>query len=110
MKILSICLVVVFAVFGFAQWVKSVVLFFTKHSTPPVNALLIIPIEKNCEQAEYILRSVAEDFKWTKHKRGSKIICIADNPDAQTEKICRTVCDEYSFMEYFESSIMCKLV
>lgn len=104
MNILSICIVTVFALWGFAQCIKSLVLFFTQKSGPAVNSVLLIPIDGTCEQAEYILRSAAEDFKWTKHNPFKKIICLCTNTDLQTKRICETVCSEYSFMEFYEET------
>lgn len=104
MNIISICIVTVFALWGFAQCIKSLVLFFTQKSSPVTNAVLLIPINGTCEQAEYILRSAAEDFKWTKHNKFKKIICLCTNTDVQTKRICETVCAEYSFMEFYEET------
>lgn len=99
MNIISICLVTIFAVWGVGEFIRTIVLFFSKKTGLKNCFILIVPIKNRCEHAEYLLRNAAEEFRWRKHNKFTKICCVLDNTDEQTEKICRTISKEYSFME-----------
>lgn len=101
MNILWLCIVTVFAVWGLAEFIITLVTFICKKTSPKEAGILIIPIKGKCEQAEYILRSAAQQVHFDKKNFVRKIVCILVKPDEQTEKICQTISKEYSYMEVF---------
>lgn len=99
MNIVGICIITVFAILGLSEFIRSVVMLIYKKTSPKEFSILIIPVSENCEQAEYILRSAAQQVRFSKKNIVKKVVCVLDKPDIQTEKICTAVCREYPFME-----------
>ncbi len=99
MNIVGICIITVFAILGLSEFIRGLVMFICKKTSPKEFSILIIPIKKNCEEAEYILRSAAQQVRFSKKNIIKKIVCVLDKPSIQTEKICTAVCKEYPFME-----------
>ncbi|MCH5300806.1 MAG: hypothetical protein J1E56_05745 [Ruminococcus sp.] len=99
MNIVGICIITIFAIWGLAEFIRSVVMLICKKTSPKEFSILIIPIKENCEEAEYILRSAAQQIRFSKKNIVRKVVCVMDKPDIQTEKICTAVCKEYPFME-----------
>ncbi|MGN1467585.1 MAG: hypothetical protein ACI4W1_04685 [Ruminococcus sp.] len=99
MDVLSICVVTVFALWGLGEFIRTLVIFICNKSSPKNTCILIVPIKGKCEQAEFILRSAAQQVRYGKQNIIKKIVCVLEKPDSQTEKICRGISKEYSFME-----------
>lgn len=99
MNIIGICIITVFAILGLSEFIRSIVMLICKKTAPKEFSILIIPIKEDCEQAEYILRSAAQQVRFSKKNIIKKIVCVLEKPDVQTEKICFAVCKEYPFME-----------
>lgn len=106
METLWICVLTVFALWGLSEFIRTLALFICRKTAPKETGVLIIPIKGRCEQAEYILRSAAQQVRFEKNSLIKKIVCVLISPDVQTEKICRAVCGEYSFMEIEERETM----
>lgn len=106
MDIFGICIITVFALWGLSEFIRTLVLFICRKTGPKEAGVLIIPIKGSCEQAEYILRSAAQQVRFGKNNLVKKIVCVLIKPDRQTKKICRAVCREYSYMEIEERETM----
>ncbi len=104
MNVLSICIVTIFAIWGLAEFIRTLVVFFCNKTAPKDVGILIIPVKGKCEQAEFIIRSSAQQVKFSKKNIIKKIVCILEKTDEQTEKICRQTAKDYSFVEILHLS------
>ncbi len=67
------------------------------------NLIILVPVKSNSEDAEILLRSAAAKAMWVYSGAIERVICLDCGADEETKRICRRVCDEYSFMEYKDS-------
>ncbi len=77
MNVVSAVILVVLAVIGAASVVS------------PVN---------DGDNAEFVLRSAAEELRWGRGRR-SCAVCLDCDLDEHTRKICETVCRDYGFLK-----------
>ncbi|MDO4730985.1 MAG: hypothetical protein Q4B14_02515 [Clostridia bacterium] len=61
--------------------------------------LIMVSVNENPEQTEFLLRSIAYRFKLGNWGKDSKIICVYDGENQEIKKICQSLCKEYAFME-----------
>ncbi len=99
MNIFSAILVTIFAIWGLAEFIRTLVVFFCRKTSPKESCILIVPIKGNCPQAEYIIRCAAQEAKFSRKNIFKKVVCILEKTDKQTEKICRQTAKDYSFVE-----------
>lgn len=99
MNILSAIAVTFFAIWGLAEFIRMIVVFFCNKTSPKNSCILIVHIKNNCPQAEYIIRSAALQAKFSRKNIFKKVVCILEKPDKQTEEICRQTAKDYSFVE-----------
>ena len=95
MNVISAIILVVLAVIGAATVAKEVSqrLFRIRADC---SVLLITPVD-SAENAEMVLRSAANRLKWGR-SRSDCDVCLDCDIDAQTRRICETVCREYGFL------------
>ncbi len=62
------------------------------------SVVVVSSIGKNCENAEFILRSWGERSKWQHGKNLQKIICLDRGMDENTRRICKSLSAEYENM------------
>lgn len=61
--------------------------------------MLIAPLEGNCEDIEYILRSCATRLKWMGKVRPYRVVCLDNGMSPAAKEICEAICREYEFMD-----------
>lgn len=107
MDILSAVLLVVFAVIGAIALVREISYYLFKYKKDNT-VMFVTPIGKECEDAEYLLRSAAAKVKWVSRGKNDYVICLDCKMDDNTRKICENICKEYGFaklvskQEFFE--------
>ncbi len=102
MDIFGICVVTILAIWGLTDIIRKSVMLICEKASVKAKSALVILVEGKCEQAEYIIRNTAAGVKWGCGKKPKKIVCILKDADSQTQKICKTVCGEYPFIELSE--------
>ena len=95
---LFVCFLAFFAVIGICELCRGIVRIFTKSSYDR-EIILIEPICKKQEDAEYLLRSAAQRVKWMGKNAPDRVICLDCNMDEETKKLCQIVCKDYPFIE-----------
>lgn len=106
MNILSTIAVTIFAIWGVAECIRMLVIFFCNKTSPKDSCILIVPIKGDCQQAEYIIRCAAQQAKFSRKNIFKKVVCILEKPTKQTEQICRQTAKDYSFVEVLYLSEM----
>ena len=96
----SLCVLIFFAIIGVCQICRGIIQAVTK-SRDDREIILIEPICKNQENAEYLLRNAAWKVMWMGRFAPDKVICLDYNMDCETKKVCKLVCSEYPFMEIY---------
>lgn len=108
MNVFSAVFLVVFAVFGVIAFLKELTGFVFRNKSSDA-VVFIAPINKNQDDAEYILRSVAARIKWISRGKSDSLICLDCDMDEETRRICESICNEYGFAklmnkkEFFEA-------
>ncbi|MBQ4238907.1 MAG: hypothetical protein II698_06330 [Ruminococcus sp.] len=93
-----IAVLAVFAVIGVTQVCRGIVQAVSR-SRDESEIILIEPIRKNQEDAEFTLRSAARKVMWMGRFAPDRVICLDCNMDSETKKLCSLVCSEYPFMQ-----------
>lgn len=94
MYIVSSVILVVFAIFGVIAFVREVTFkIFARKSDSSI--IVITPVNKN-DEPEFVLRGALARLRWG-GKCKDVSICLNLPLNAQTKKICRSVCHEYGF-------------
>lgn len=95
---LSMSVLIVFAVIGIIYLVREITYFLFRNKNEN-SIMLITPVGKNCEKAEYILRGAAAKIKWISRNKSDCVICLDCDMDEETKKTCELLCDEYGFIK-----------
>ncbi len=85
---------------GAVSLIKSAVLSLCKDNGRHYK--IVIPLDDNCENPETIIRNAATYLEWSDKKRYSGIYCIYKGRNTESKAICRRVCDDYAYTEYFD--------
>lgn len=96
MSIVSAAIIVVLASVGLAAIFKeiSLRLFSCKDEC---TVMYVTHIPGDCENIEFVLRSVLAKRRWSNEKNTVRAICVSCTLDEKTRKICEGVCREYGF-------------
>lgn len=94
----SICVLSLFALIGVIQVCRGIVQAVTR-SHDEREIILIEPIRKKQEDAEFQLRNAARKVMWMGRFAPDRVICLDCNMDSETRKLCKLVCSEYPFMQ-----------
>lgn len=98
MNVLSAAVLVIFAVIGVIAFVKNLTCFIFRYKNDS-SVMFVAPINKNCEDAELILRSAAAKVRWASKGRRDCVICLDCDMDNETRWICEKICKEYGFVK-----------
>lgn len=90
---------IIFSVVGIICSCKCFIRFILRNKSD-TDVYIIIPIKKNCENAEQLVRSTAERSMLMGKSRWDKIVCVDYGCNNETRKIIKILCREYSFMHY----------
>ncbi len=107
MNVVSAVLLVVFAVIGVISFIRELAYLLFRYKNDG-SVMFITPIGKDCENAEFMLRSAAARVKWISRFKHDYVICLDCDMDEETKKICEKICEEYGFAklisknEFFE--------
>jgi hypothetical protein len=101
----SLCVLIFFALIGLFQVCRGIVQALSK-SKDDKEIILIEPICKNQENAEYLLRNAAWKVMWMGRFAPDKVICLDCNMDNETKKVCKLVCRDYPFMDIYTKEQM----
>ncbi|MDD6251860.1 MAG: hypothetical protein PUA85_04365 [Oscillospiraceae bacterium] len=87
-------LMISLALVGIVSIIKAIILriFSPKDD---MSVVIVSPMSKNFENAEFILRSWGEKTKWSREHSRMKIICLDAGLDESTRRICEAVAEEY---------------
>ena len=96
MNVVSAVIIVVLAVVGLAAVFReiSLRLFCCKEEC---TVMYITHIRSDCENIEFVLRSVLAKRRWNGDKNSVRAVCVSCPLDEKTRKICEGVCREYGF-------------
>ena len=92
--------IMLLSLIGLANIIKMTILSICRNSDK--RSVLIVPINKNDQNAEEIIRNKAMNMNWSDKKQYVKIYCIGNNLDEETREICIRICGEYSNVEYMD--------
>lgn len=98
MKLFSVVFLVVFAVIGIIAFIKEISCFLLR-SKKDGTVIFVTPIGKNCENAEFLLRSAAARVKWLSRGKNDCVICLDCDMDDETKKICEKISNDYGFIK-----------
>lgn len=107
MNVLSVVLLVVFAVFGFISVLQNLAYYLFRYKKDNT-VMFVTPLNGKCENAEFMLRSAAAKVKWVSRGKNDYVICLDCDMDEETKKMCENICSEYGFArliskkEFFE--------
>ena len=107
MKLLSVALLIIFAVIGIIYFVRDISYFLFRNKKDN-SIMFVTPIDGECEDAEFMLRSAAAKVKWVSRGKNDFVICLDCDMSEETRKICENICREYGFArmisknEFFE--------
>lgn len=92
---LPLCL---FALLGFFQFAKIIILkLFIHGKLPPCT--LVLAMEGDKDDAEFIIRSIAERIRWKKDLPYSEVVVADGGIGEKTTRILAALCDEYEFLK-----------
>lgn len=88
--------VVSFAIFGIIDFYKflSLALFSPKIN----NSAIIVPIGKDSNQTEFLVRSAIAKTRWLNLNKNQQIICLDCGMNDESKEICRHLCEKYPFI------------
>lgn len=101
----SLCVLIFFALIGLFHVCRGIVQALSK-SQDDKEIILIEPICKHQENAEYLLRNAAWKVMWMGRFAPDKVICLDCNMDNETKKVCKLVCRDYPFMDIYTKEQM----
>lgn len=101
----SLCVLIFFALIGLFQVCRGIVQALSK-SKDDKEIILIEPICKHQENAEYLLRNAAWKVMWMGRFAPDKVICLDCNMDNETKEVCKLVCRDYPFMDIYTKEQM----
>ena len=109
MNVVSAVLVVVFAVIGLAAVVReiSLLLFCYKDDS---SVMLVTPIQKNAQDAEFALRSALSKQRWHLGRNCTSTVCLDSELDEKTRKICEGICRESGFEHFITKDEFIKML
>lgn len=96
MNVLSVILLVVFAVIGVISFVRDITFFIFRYKKDST-VMFITPLNGKCEDAEYMLRSAAAKIKWISGGKNDYMICLNCDMDDDTKEVCEKICKDYGF-------------
>lgn len=85
-------------IIGLIDVVKTIILFFL-NSKQDKNTIIIVPLTKNDENIEQILRSTATKVKFIGKNTWQNIVCIDYGINEENKKICEKMCNDFPFMK-----------
>lgn len=92
---LPLCL---FALLGFFQFAKIIILkLFIHGKLPP--CILVLAMDGDKDDAEFIIRSIAERIRWKKDLPYSEVVVADGGIGEKTTRILAALCDEYEFLK-----------
>lgn len=91
-------ILIFFALIGLCSVCRGIVRGFHKPDSDR-EIILIEPIKKEQENAEYLLRRAAQKVLWMGRFAPDRVIALDCDMDDGTRKLCRLVCGDYPFME-----------
>ena len=101
----SLCVLIFFALIGLFHVCRGIVQALSK-SKDDKEIILMEPICKHQENAEYLLRNAAWKVMWMGRFAPDKVICLDCNMDNETKKVCKLVCRDYPFMDIYTKEQM----
>ncbi len=77
----------------------------------PVEVTMVLSFRGRVEDIEYQLRHFAARYRRTV-KRGDagRLVCLDNGMDEETRRICKTVCEEYPFLNLCTKEQLQKLI
>ncbi|MDP4119625.1 MAG: hypothetical protein Q8876_01005 [Bacillota bacterium] len=91
-------ILIFFAAFGITELIRML-LFSGLKCKEENSMILLVPIYKECDDVEILLRNAAMRVKWLDNNHIGKIICLDLGMNEENRKICETFCNDYHFIE-----------
>ncbi len=107
MNVVSIVLLVIFAVMGVIAFIREVAMLMFRYKGDNT-VMFITPIKKNTADAEFVLRSAVARVRWIGAGRHSYVVCLDCDMDENTKRICERICKEYGFAKLMSKSELLK--
>ena len=98
MFLFGMIILIFFAVIGVCGVIRGIARGLSKPDSDR-EIILIEPIRRNQENAEYLLRRAAQKVLWMGRHAPDRVIALDCNMDDSTRKLCSLVCCDYPFME-----------
>ena len=88
----------------------SEITYFLYKNKNNCSIIIVIPLEGENQNAEFILRGAASRLRW--FCRGGKdcILCLDCDMDEETENICKALCKEYGFIRMIKKTELIHLL
>ena len=98
MYLIFMVILIFFALLGICGVCRGVARALSKPDSDR-EIILIEPIKRGQENAEYLLRRAAQKVLWMGRHAPDRVIALDCNMDPRTRKLCSLVCRDYPFME-----------
>lgn len=98
MDLLGKGLLVFFLVMGLVETCRLLLLWLLRPEKME-EAALVVPLTGHVEDAEYLLRSAAQSFRWDRTRCPKRLICVDGGMDRETREICLHLQRELPFLE-----------
>ena len=98
MNVLSVVMLVVFAMFGVISMLKNLSYYLFRYKKDNT-VMFVTPLSGRCEDAEFMLRSAVAKVKWVSRGKNDFVICLDCDMDEETKRICEKICSDYGFIK-----------
>ena len=98
LKIIAEGMIVVLSAIGITEIIRCLILFFVRVKTKEDYSYIVLPLGKNCEDAEQRIRAAAARVKWSDSGGAQTIICLDCGMDEETRTVCERIADDYSMV------------
>lgn len=98
MYLFGMVILIFFAMLGLCGMCRGIARGLSKPDNDR-EIILIEPIKRGQENAEFTLRRAAQKVLWMGRHAPDRVIALDCDMDENTRKLCRLVCGDYPFME-----------
>ncbi len=96
MNVVSAVLLVIFSVIGVISLVRELAVLIFRYKCDNT-IMFITPINKDCNDAEFLLRSTVSKVRWISRGKHNYVVCLDCEMDDKTKEICENICKQYGF-------------
>lgn len=105
--IVSVVVLIIFAIIGICSLVREIFYFLFRIKND-CTITMITPVSQGDVNIEFMLRSTAERFKSLSHSRDDCVICLDCDMDDNTKEICKKLRNEYGFIRILSKDELIK--